>query len=193
MDRQGQLRRQPTGSTVTTTSGSYWQSFGYDAIGNRRQSVDHAIGGSSTTATTTYTDGCTTNCTPTGAQPHTLTATTGGANPTSFVYDADGHLHTRTPTSSAGHTLTWDDEGHLAQVDAGGPSPTTTKYLYDADGNQLIRRDPGKTTLFAGDTEIVVNTGVTPSVLLGAVRSYAHGGAGTPVAIRSSLSGGGLK
>ncbi|MFE7854099.1 polymorphic toxin-type HINT domain-containing protein [Streptomyces sp. NPDC057403] len=183
----------PTASTLTTTPGSYWQSFSYDAIGNRHQSVDHAIGGSGTTTTTTYTDGCTTNCTPNHAQPHTLTATTGGTNPTSFVYDEDGNLHTRTPTTGPSQTLTWDDENHLTQVDAGGTSPTSTKYLYDADGNQLIRRDPGKTTLFAGDTEIVVNTGVTPNVLLGAVRTYTHGGTGTPVAIRSSLSGGGLK
>ncbi|MFD5798576.1 polymorphic toxin-type HINT domain-containing protein [Streptomyces diastatochromogenes] len=184
----------PTSSTVTSTPGSYWQSFSYDAIGNRHQSVDHAIGSSGTTSTTTYTDGCTTNCTPTGAQPHTLTATTGGTNPTNFVYDADGNLHTRTPTTGPGQSLSWDDEGHLAEVDTTGSSPTATKYLYDADGNQLIRRDPAQTTLFAGDTEIIVNTGVTPNVLLGAVRTYTHGGGtGQPVAVRSSLSGGGLK
>ncbi|MFE1886677.1 RHS repeat-associated core domain-containing protein, partial [Streptomyces diastatochromogenes] len=64
----------------------------------------------------------------------------------------------------------------------------------DADGNQLIRRDPAQTTLFAGDTEIIVNTAVTPNVLLGALRTYTHGGGtGQPVAVRSSLSGGGLK
>ncbi|MEU6275237.1 polymorphic toxin-type HINT domain-containing protein [Streptomyces populi] len=183
----------PTSATLTTTPGSYWQSFSYDTIGNRRQSVDHAIGNSGTTATTTYTNGCTANCNSTGAQPHTLTATTGGTNPTTFGYDENGNLHTRTPTTGPGQTLTWDDESHLAQVDTGGSSPTTTKYLYDADGNQLIRRDPGRTTLFAGDTEIVVNTSVTPNVLLGAVRTYSHGGAGTPVAVRSSLAGGGLK
>ncbi|MGW0878331.1 RHS repeat-associated core domain-containing protein [Streptomyces sp. NPDC002671] len=184
----------PTTSTLTTTPGSYWQSFGYDAIGNRKQSVDHAIGSSGTTSTTGYTDGCTTGCNSTGAQPHTLTATTGGTNPTKFGYDEDGNLRTRTPTSGPGQTLTWDDEGHLAQVDIDGTSPSTTKYLYDADGNQLIRRDPGQTTLFAGDTEIVVNTSVTPNVLLGAVRTYVHGGgAGVPMAVRSSLSGGGLK
>ncbi|MFJ9900856.1 RHS repeat-associated core domain-containing protein [Streptomyces sp. NPDC091280] len=57
----------------------------------------------------------------------------------------------------------------------------------------MIRRDPGQTTLFAGDTEIVVNTAVTPNVLLGGVRTYTHGGTGTPVAVRSSLAGGGLK
>ncbi|WP_339132479.1 RHS repeat-associated core domain-containing protein [Streptomyces sp. f51] len=183
----------PTSGTLTTTPGSYWQSFGYDAIGNRHQSVDHAIGGSGSTVTTTYADGCTTGCNSTGAQPHTLTATTGATNPTKFGYDEDGNLHTRTPTTGPGQTLTWDDEGHLAQVDTTGSSPATTKYLYDADGNQLIRRDPGQTTLFAGDTQIVANTGVIPNVLLGAVRTYTHGGAGTPVAIRSSLTGGGLK
>nr|WP_168487229.1 RHS repeat-associated core domain-containing protein [Streptomyces sp. RLB1-33]QIY68220.1 hypothetical protein HEP84_01845 [Streptomyces sp. RLB1-33] len=151
----------PTVSTLTTTPGSYWQSFSYDAIGNRQQSVDHAIGSSGTNVTTGY--------------------------------DVNGNLHTRTPTTGPGQTLTWDDEGHLAQVDTSGSSPTTTKYLYDADGNQLIRRDPGQTTLFAGDTEIVVNTSVTPNVLLGAVRTYTHGGAGTPVAVRSSLANGGVK
>ncbi|MGW7418610.1 polymorphic toxin-type HINT domain-containing protein [Streptomyces sp. NPDC054813] len=183
----------PTGTTLTTTPGSYWQSFGYDAIGNRHQSVDHAIGGSGTTATTTYGHGCTANCNRTGAQPHTLTATTGGTNPTAFTYDEDGNLHTRTPTTGPGQTLTWDDESRLAQVDTGGASPTTTKYLYDADGNQLIRRDPGQTTLFTGDTQIVVNTSVTPNVLLGGVRTYSHGGSGVPVAVRSTLPGGGLK
>ncbi|MEU6407051.1 polymorphic toxin-type HINT domain-containing protein [Streptomyces sp. NPDC046985] len=183
----------PTAGTLTTTAGSYWQSFDYDAIGDRHQSVDHAVGGSGTNVTTTYANGCTANCNSTGAQPHTLTATTGGTNPTAFGYDEDGNLHTRTPTTGAGQSLTWDDEGHLAQVDTSGSSPTTTKYLYDADGNQLIRRDPGQTTLFVGDTQIVVNTSVTPNVLLGAVRTYTHGGAGIPVAVRSSLAGGGVK
>ncbi|MFJ5029498.1 RHS repeat domain-containing protein [Streptomyces sp. NPDC088560] len=183
----------PTSSTLTTTAGSYWQSFSYDAIGDRKQSIDHAVGSSGTTATT-YTNGCSTACNSTGAQPHTLTATTGSTDPTKFGYDEDGNLHTRTPTTGPGQTLTWDDEGHLAQVDTAGTSPTTTKYLYDADGNQLIRRDPGQTTLFASDTEIVVNTSVNPNVLLGAVRTYVHGGgAGVPIAVRSSLAGGGLK
>ncbi|QKW25051.1 type IV secretion protein Rhs [Streptomyces seoulensis] len=183
----------PTASTVTSMAGSYWQSYTYDAIGNRHQVVDHAIGSTGTTITTTYTDGCITNCNSTGAQPHTLTATTGGTNPTRFGYDEDGNLHTRVPTTGSNQTLTWDDENHLAQVDTGGSSPTSTKYLYDADGNQLIRRDPGQTTLFVGDTEIVVNTKVSPNTLLGAVRTYNHGGSGMPVAVRSSLAGGGLK
>ncbi|MFJ2777932.1 polymorphic toxin-type HINT domain-containing protein [Kitasatospora sp. NPDC087315] len=35
---------------------------------------------------------------------------------------------------------------------------TTTTYLYDADGNQLIRRNPGTTTLTLGTDELTVDT-----------------------------------
>jgi YD repeat-containing protein len=181
----------PTATTVANTAGSYWQTYNYDAIGDRTQVVDHSTTGGAD-STTTYTNGCTTGCNTTGTQPHTLTATSGGSNPTSFVYDAAGNLLTRAPTSGGpGQKLVWDDEDRLAEVDATGSSPTTTKYLYDADGNQLIRRDPGRSTLFAGDTEIVVNTSATPNVLLGAVRTYTHGGSGPAIAVSSSLPGGG--
>jgi RHS repeat-associated protein len=181
----------PTAATVASTAGSYWQTYNYDPIGDRTKVVDHSTTGGAD-STTGYTNGCTGGCNATGAQPHTLTATAGGTNPASFVYDTAGNLLTRTPTSGgAGQSLTWDDEGRLAQVATTGSSPTTTKYLYDADGNQLIRRDPGRTTLFAGDTEIVANTSVTPNVLLGAVRTYTHGGSGPAVGVSSSLPGGG--
>ncbi|MEU4237738.1 hypothetical protein [Actinoplanes sp. NPDC026619] len=132
-----------------------------------------------TDVTTAYTNGCTSNYGKGGAQPHTLTATVGGTNPTTFIYDSSGYLATRTPTTGPAQTLDWDDEGHLASVTSAGQ---TTKYLYDADGNQLIRRDPGRTTLFAGDTEIVINTAVSPAVAIGGVRTYTTGG--TAVAVR---------
>ncbi|MFE7590366.1 ricin-type beta-trefoil lectin domain protein [Kitasatospora sp. NPDC057512] len=35
---------------------------------------------------------------------------------------------------------------------------TTTTYLYDADGNQLIRRNPGQNTITLGTDELTVNT-----------------------------------
>lgn len=174
----------PAAGTVSTTAGSYWQSFSYDVIGDRVQSTDHATGTGSDT-TTSYTDGCTGTCA-NGTQPHTLTATT-GANPTKLTYDADGNLLTRTPTTGTAQTLTWDDEGHLQKVTTG---TTSTSYVYDADGNQLLRRDPGQTIFFAGDTEMVVNTALTTHKLIGAIRTYTF--AGTPIAMRSSMSGGGL-
>lgn len=112
-------------------------------------------------------------------------ATSGGADPTTFLYNADGQLLSRTPTSSTAQDLKWDDEGNLAEVDSGS---TATKYLYDADGNQLIRRDPGRTTLFAGDAEIVADTSAATSTLLGGIRTYTVGA--HAVASRSSLPGG---
>ncbi|MEU4239855.1 RHS repeat-associated core domain-containing protein [Actinoplanes sp. NPDC026619] len=169
---------------VASGAGSYWQTYSYNAIGDRTQVVDHSTNGGAD-LTTGYTNGCSSGCNRTGVQPHTLTATTGGADPTKFVYDVAGNLLTRTPTKAAAQTLTWDDEGNLASVTAAG---ATTRYLYDADGNQLIRREAGRTTLFAGDTEIVVDTGTAQ---VGAVRTYSHGGSGGAVAVRSTLPGGG--
>jgi RHS repeat-associated protein len=179
----------PVKDAVADRPGSYWQSFTYNAIGDRSQVVDHATG-TGEDVTTTYTTGCTSGCNRTGAQPHTLTSTKGGLDPTGFVYDVAGNLLTRTPASEGrtAQSLTWDDEGHLAKVSTAGGD---TSYVYDADGNQLIRRDPGRTTLFAGDTQIVIDTSVSPAKTLGAVRTYSHGAEGTAVAVRSSLPGGG--
>jgi RHS repeat-associated protein len=181
----------PTSDAVSGAAGSYWQTYSYDLVGDRTNVVDHSVTGAADTSTV-YTNGCTTGCNATGAQPHALTGTT-GTNPSTFANDADGNMLARTPVavSAPGQKLTWDDEGRLAQVDTTGAKPTSTSYLYDADGNQLIRRDPGRTTLFAGDTQVVVNTAVTPHVLLGAVRTYFQGGAGPAVAVHSSLPGGG--
>ena len=121
-------------------------------------------------------------------QPHTLTSATAtgpaGTVTTSFCYDAAGNMVSRTPSTGTGQTLQWNDQGQVASITQGG---STTSFVYDASGNELIRRDPGQTTLFAGDTEIVVNTAVTPHVLLGATRYYTLGGSGSPNAVRCSM------
>ncbi len=59
----------------------------------------------------------------------------------------------RAPSCGTGaqvQVLTWDDAGQFASVTEGGK---TTSFVYSADGSELIRRDPGQTTLFAGDTD----------------------------------------
>ncbi|MFE7526349.1 ricin-type beta-trefoil lectin domain protein [Kitasatospora sp. NPDC057542] len=45
---------------------------------------------------------------------------------------------------------------------------TTTTYLYDADGNQLIRRNPGRNTITLGTDELTVNTATTNKTQTGA-------------------------
>jgi RHS repeat-associated protein len=182
----------PSAATLATGPLAYWQSYSYDAIGDRTGETDHATNGAAADTTTTYGSGAPpAGCANTAVQPHTVTqtSTTGpsGAASTSFCYDKLGDTVGRTTSAGAAQSLTWDDEGHLASVSQGS---STTGYLYDAEGNQLIRRDPGQTTLFAGDTEIVVNTVASPHVLLGAVRTYTL--AGATIAVGSSLPGGGL-
>ncbi|MFE6870761.1 polymorphic toxin type 44 domain-containing protein [Kitasatospora sp. NPDC057692] len=73
-----------------------------------------------------------------------------------------------TPTWNAadaanGTTMTWDVEGKLASLTQG---TATTTYVYDADGNQLVRRNPGRVTVNLGggdeltyDTNSKVSTG----------------------------------
>ncbi|MFJ3233520.1 ricin-type beta-trefoil lectin domain protein [Streptomyces sp. NPDC086787] len=327
----------PTPSSIATGTGAYWQSFQYDAIGNRKKLIDHAVNGATGDTTTDYTLGCAGTC-PNGPQPHSLTAvsstgpngtvsqnlgydesgnttgrsvattgplvsgvkTTGGAalcandangsttdgnpvqiaacsggtaqnwsvgtdgtvralgkcldvkggataggtpvdltscnggagqqwrtqsggalvNPASGrclddpsgsqtagtqldIADCSGAAGQRwttanaanQPTSDSTQALKWDDEGHLGSIttSVNGKATATTSFVYDADGKELIRRDPTQTTLFVGDTQIVVNTAVTPHVLLGGVRTYCVGGGGGPViAQRSTLPGGGV-
>jgi RHS repeat-associated protein len=183
----------PSGGTLATGPAAYWQSYSYDVIGDRTGVTDHATNGAAGDTATTYVNGAAppAGCANTAVQPHTLTrtSTTGpaGSTSTSFCYDRLGGTAARAPSTGTAQSLAWDDEGRLASVTQGA---STTSYLYDADGNQLIRRDPGQTTLFAGDTEIVVNTAASPHVLLGAVRTYTLGG--TAIAVGSSLPGGGL-
>ncbi|MER6363582.1 RHS repeat-associated core domain-containing protein [Kitasatospora sp. NPDC001527] len=65
--------------------------------------------------------------------------------------------------SANGTSMTWDVEGKLASLTQG---TATTTYVYDADGNQLVRRNPGKVTVNLGsgdeltyDTNSKVSTG----------------------------------
>jgi RHS repeat-associated protein len=58
---------------------------------------------------------------------------------------------------SCKQALTWTDDGKLA-TDA--TAAGTTSYVYDADGNVLLQKDPGQTTLylFRGAEQLVLDT-----------------------------------
>ncbi|WP_214409224.1 RHS repeat domain-containing protein [Sphaerisporangium fuscum] len=140
----------------------YWQSFGYDATGDRLRETRHA-GAGDITATSTYPAAGT-------PRPHGVTSVhrqgPGLDRTDDFTYDAAGNLTNRTAGASA-QTLTWDSEGLLASVAEGAK---TVSYLYDADGGRLIRREGSTTTLYAGDTEVTVSGGTVT-----ATRYYRHG------------------
>jgi RHS repeat-associated protein len=173
-------------TTPTTTPGAaniggpspYWTSWSFEPGGLRTQQVKHALPGATGDTTTTY-------AYPGGAtQPHTLTSTSTsspvGANSTSYTYDKTGNTLTRA-VPSGNQTLTWDQENRLSTVTT--PAGQTS-YIYDADGGQLIRHDPGKTTLYLPGEELVRdnNTGVVMGT-----RYYSHNG--TVVALRVGGSG----
>jgi RHS repeat-associated protein len=153
-------RTTPTAATVSGPT-PYWTTWGLDPVGLRTQQVKHGLGGTADTSTT-YSYGRAD-----GGQPHTLTGTTttspGGQVASTYGYDASGNT-----TSRPGQTLSWDAEDRLAQVTT---SAGVTGYVYDADGDVLVRRDPGQSTLYLPGEELTKTTsGVTGT------RYYAHGG-----------------
>lgn len=141
----------------------YWQSFSYDKVGNRTKEVDHQAAGD---VTKTYTYA--------GAgkpQPHTLTSVgyQGGGRDgqiDSYTYDAGGNTTER----GSGRTLEWDVEGRLAK--STDPSGVST-YVYDANGERLIRRDPTSTTLYVAGMELRLDKATNTK---SATRYYSHGG-----------------
>ncbi|MGV9595432.1 RHS repeat-associated core domain-containing protein [Streptosporangium sandarakinum] len=128
----------------------YWHQYAYDLTGNRRTKTVKGVAGAADKVTSyAYPapgDGV--------ARPHAVTGTTTGQANAAYAYDAAGNTTTR-PGATGAQTLAWDDEGLLASITAAG---RTTSYLYDTEGRQLIRRDPGAVTLFAGSGELRLDT-----------------------------------
>jgi RHS repeat-associated protein len=158
----------PSGDCATAPStgalagpAPYWQSFTYDAVGNRLTDTQHAAAGD-TVRTYAYPA-------PGAAQAHTLksVAATGPAGPKqdAYGYDAAGNM-----TARPGQQLDWELGGHLAKVTDGSGA---TQFVYDADGNRLIRRDPTGITLYLDGQELRL-TAATGS--LKGTRYYSAGG-----------------
>ncbi|GAA2740297.1 RHS repeat-associated core domain-containing protein [Kitasatospora cinereorecta] len=152
----------PANASVVGGPAPYWQTTTFDAngalTGNRSAITDHDPAGNTakdTTRTSAYPA-------PGGTGPHLLasvTATGGTTGTDSYGYDAAGNTTTRTLAAGPRQTLTWDPEGRLATVtDISSTPAATARYVYDADGNQLVRRDNGTTTLYLGGTELHLNT-----------------------------------
>jgi RHS repeat-associated protein len=134
----------------------YWQSFGYDSTGNRTSETQHGTGTAADTVRSyAYA--------PAG-QGHELTGTTqtgGAGNRTdSYGYDAAGNT-TQRVIGSTSQTLEWDTEGELSKVTDSAKG--VTSFIYDADGNRLIRKDPTGATLYLPGMELRLDTGASSS------------------------------
>jgi RHS repeat-associated protein len=164
----------PSASAAGTVGGPvapYWQSWTYDSAGDRATQTDHATSGvaaNDTTSTYHYPAAGST-------QAHTLTSTSAAgpaavAHTGGYEYDAAGNLTKVTGGSTGDQVLTWNTQGKLATLtSAAGAS----SYVYDADGNLVIRRDPGSVTFFYGDQEYVLDTA---SGTVAGTRSYRLNG-----------------
>ncbi len=128
---------------------AYWNTYGYDEHGNRDVETRHAVTASGTDTVRDY------SFPPLASgQPHTLrgVAETGpsGASTETYGFDSAGRM-----TSRDGTQQTWDAEGHLRTSTTAGKTST---YLYDASGERLVRREPGKVTLYMGGTQLMLDT-----------------------------------
>ncbi|WP_455583746.1 RHS repeat domain-containing protein [Kitasatospora griseola] len=144
--------------------GAYWTEWSFDPLGNRTKQTEHSTtGGADTTTTYSYNGN--------GAgQAHTLTSTSNGST---FGYDTAGNTTKRTTPANGAQTLTWDDAGRLNKVS--GPTGDTT-YVYDANGQVLLQKDPGSTVLYLPGEQITL----TGSTVTGA-RYFTLPGGGTVV------------
>lgn len=158
----------------------YWTSYTYNSSGQRDTETAHTAAGDKTTAHTYGTS---------AGQPHPLVKTT-GTTTAAYTYDLTGNTLTR-PGTQATQTLAWNVEGKLATTTepAAGAKPALgTNYLYDADGELLIRRatGDGDTVLYLGTTEVRLATKGSAKTVTG-TRYYSA--AGQTIAVRTATSG----
>ncbi|MGK5731848.1 polymorphic toxin-type HINT domain-containing protein [Streptomyces sp. URMC 124] len=150
----------------------YWQTYGYDAVGNRTQLVEHDTTGDPSKDTTrdySYPG-------PGKDQPRALTKVAskgpGGTSVSTYAYDSAGNMTIRQVGGNV-QTMSYDTEGRLAKISESGKD---TENVYDAEGNRLIHRGAnGEATLYLGDTELTVNA----AGKLSATRHYSHPGGNT--------------
>jgi RHS repeat-associated protein len=167
---------------------AYWTSYTHDQVGNRLTEVKHAAGGD-TTRTNSYPAAG-------GVRPHGMTQVAqtgpGGSSTLRYGYDATGNTTCRPagtatnicPPGAASQTLTWDAEGRLDTVTASG---ATSSFLYTADGDRLLRREGGITTVYlpgGQELRLTVATGAKT-----AQRHYAFNGMTVAIRTGTGLAG----
>jgi YD repeat-containing protein len=157
----------------------YRVAYQYDVTGNRlaEHRYGAGTGGGSWQQSTTYT-----HPTPGSPQAHTVTeaqvTNSGGSQLHTYTYDQAGHMTARTLVADT-QQLTWTPDGQIESIDDSVDGQT--EYVYDADGNRLIRHDPDGTTLYLGSQELRYDNATQT---LSCTRYYTH--LGEQIAMRTS-------
>ncbi|MFB6508342.1 MULTISPECIES: RHS repeat-associated core domain-containing protein [unclassified Streptomyces] len=150
----------------------YWTSWTYASGGLRKTQTEHKVSGDTQTSYS-YPP---VNASGTG-QPHTLTSyTVNGGTERALSYDEHGNTTKRYGPTGSAQSLAWDIEGKLTRLTE---EAKTTDYLYDANGELLIRRNQGETVLYLAGQELHYNSATKKFT---AERYYA---AGSVTAVRT--------
>ncbi|MFG1944024.1 RHS repeat domain-containing protein [Nonomuraea sp. NPDC048826] len=118
----------------------YAFSYAYDVTGNRIKETRHGWGGAPDTVLTSAYPAAG------SPRPHALQS----VGQDLFAYDAAGNT-TRRKVGNSDQTLVWDVEGNLESVTEAGK---VTSFVYDADGDRLLRKTPTDATLYIDDMEL---------------------------------------
>ncbi len=144
--------------------------YTYDPAGNVTSQTSHYDGGSDT-ATLDYGAG--------PAGPHAVTSVSAAGMSLLFAYDDAGNRTSFKANVFYEGTYdlidyTWDAEGELIGSTGMGfhGMPADDSYIYDADGNRIVRASNGFTTIYAGSQEITL----TYSGAVKATRYYSFSG-----------------
>ncbi|MGW6965865.1 polymorphic toxin-type HINT domain-containing protein [Streptomyces zaomyceticus] len=170
------------GTTALGGPAPYWNSYTFDAVGNRMSETAHHTGldaSQDVKRTLTYKAG-------THRVQSVLEKTPTGERQYAYGYDAAGNTTTRTAGGDT-QTLEYDASGNVIKnstpddvttPDKNEASETT--FLYGADGSRVQRTDPTGTTVYLPGMELRLDTGATTAK---ATRYY--GFAGRTVAVRT--------
>ncbi|MEU5874753.1 RHS repeat-associated core domain-containing protein [Glycomyces sp. NPDC047369] len=157
------------GGAATTGIGGaaeYWQSYSFDAAGNRTSLTDHDTTGTGTDQTWNYTYD-----TAEQETAHSLETVSeaGSSESTSFEYDAVGNTTGITSTTGFSQSLTWDANGKVETISTAGAALSSTgavsgdvtdgtiEFFYDADGGRIMRSTTTETTLYVAGVELTLN------------------------------------
>ncbi|MFD0772530.1 RHS repeat-associated core domain-containing protein [Streptomonospora algeriensis] len=157
----------------------YWNSYTYDAVGNRLTKTSHGTTGNTLSTYTPPAEGegpahgvAEVSETSEGA----AASGNGEATTSTYGYDAGGNMVSRS-TDDQDQELTWNAEGNLASVQS---TTGSAGFVYGPDGDRLIRRQGAEWTLYLPGQEVTWTAGEGTEV----TRYYEH--AGETVAVREN-------
>ncbi|MCD0443411.1 hypothetical protein LO763_07195 [Glycomyces sp. A-F 0318] len=149
-------------TTGVEGAAAYWQSYTFDAAGNRTGMTDHDTTGSGADRSWTYTYGTQT--------AHTLeTVSDGSGESTAFEYDELGNTTGVTSTTGFSQDITWDANGKVETITTTGAALSSTgavsgdvadgaiEFFYDADGTRIMRATASEATLYVHGVEITLS------------------------------------